>query len=70
MRCTKLKPADETLNGNEPGARRGRKHSIVLVLPIASSFRLREATSGEPGGYVGQAVVDSAVIARERRERS
>jgi hypothetical protein len=25
---------------------------------FASSFRLREATSGKPGGYVGQAVLE------------
>jgi hypothetical protein len=34
MRFTKLKPADETLNGNEPSALRGREHSIVLVLVV------------------------------------
>jgi hypothetical protein len=27
---------------------------------FASSFRLREATSGKPGGYVGQAVLEKA----------
>jgi hypothetical protein len=34
MRFTKLKPADETLNGNEPSALRGREHSIVLVVVL------------------------------------
>jgi hypothetical protein len=28
---------------------------------FALSFRLREATSGKPGGYVGQAVVENLV---------
>jgi hypothetical protein len=49
MRFTKLKPADETLNGNEPGALRGREPLIVLVLVV---------------------VLDSALIARQHRERS
>jgi hypothetical protein len=49
MRFTKLKPADETLNGNEPGALRGRVPLIVLVLVV---------------------VLDSALIARQHRERS
>jgi hypothetical protein len=30
---------------------------------FASSFRLREATSGKPGGYVGQAVLERVSIA-------
>ena len=34
MRFAKLKPSDETLNGNEPRARRGQEHSIVLVLVV------------------------------------
>jgi hypothetical protein len=53
MRFTKLKPADETLNGNEPGALRVREPLIVLVLVLVVVL-----------------VLDSALIARQHRERS
>ena len=33
---------------------------------IASSFRLREATSGKPGGYVGQAVLENMALSRRK----
>jgi hypothetical protein len=34
---------------------------------FASSFRLREATSGKPGGYVGQAVFDRLRVIWSRK---
>ena len=48
-----LEPAK---HGNVGNAAIARLRSVVQTPYFASSFRLREASSGKPGGYVGQAV--------------